>query len=114
MLPQRGQPSSLVPDVAFVGRERLDSLHGEAREKPPFAPDIAVEVWSPGDRRKVLREKIDLYFKYGSRLVIVADPEHCTIEMHEVGAIRTFTAGEVASSAAYPDLQLNVSKLLRC
>src|SRR5215469_5775229 len=85
MLPQHGRPSSLVPDVAFVSRERLDSLNGEAREKPPFAPDIAVEVWSPGDRRKVLREKINLYFRYGSRLVIVADPEHVAIEMHEPG-----------------------------
>jgi len=111
MLPEHGKPSSLVPDVAFVSRERLDSLAGEAREKPPSAPDIAVEVWSPGSRRKVLREKIDIYFAYGSRLVIVADPEHQTIEMHEPEATRTFSAGEVATSNAYPGLSLDVSEI---
>lgn len=113
MLPEHGEPSSLVPDVAFVSRERLDSLAGEAREKPPFAPDIAVEVRSFGDGHSALREKIELYFQYGSRLVIVADPEHRTIEMHDAGAAHTFEAGATATCAAYPDLRLDVADLLR-
>ncbi len=76
-------------------------------------PDIAVEIWSPGDKRRDLEEKIEIYFAHGSRLVVVIHPEHCTIEMHEPEAIRTFGAGEFATSPAYPDLKLDVSELLR-
>src|ERR1700729_2450854 len=50
LLEDRAQ-SSLVPDVAYVSFERLPrSLPDDARERPRFAPDIAVEIISPGDR----------------------------------------------------------------
>jgi Uma2 family endonuclease len=113
LLPEHGKPSSLVPDVAFVSRARLEPLAVEAREKPPFAPDIAVEIWSPGDQRGVLGEKIDLYFSYGARLVIVVDPEARTIAMHEPGVTHAFGAGEIAATGAFPGLRLDVSDLLR-
>lgn len=48
---------------------------GRRREQPTIAPDIAVDFFSPSDARKRLREKIALYFAFGSRAVVVVDPE---------------------------------------
>jgi Uma2 family endonuclease len=73
--------SSLVPDVAYVSFERLPLALGEAREKTCIAPDLAVEILSPGDRRGVLEEKIGLYLANGSIAVVIVDPLERTIEV---------------------------------
>jgi Uma2 family endonuclease len=81
-----GSPSSLVPDVAYMSFERMPRDQAEdARERPRIAPDIAVEIWSPGDRRRTIEEKIALYLDNGCRLVILAHPKRRTIEFHVRG-----------------------------
>jgi len=77
------RPSSLVPDVSYYSFERLPaSLPDDARERPRIAPDVAVEILSPGDSRRLLDEKIALYFAHGGLTVIVADPLARTIALH--------------------------------
>jgi Uma2 family endonuclease len=95
-LPTDERPSSLVPDVAYIS----------------FAPDIAVEIWSTGDKHGILREKIGLYVEHGSQLVIVVDPEDRSVTMHEAGEAHVFRDGDVARSVTYPDLALDVMELL--
>lgn len=96
---EEGQkPSSLVPDVAYYSFERLRPEFGEAREKPTIAPDLVVEILSPGDRRKLLEEKIAMYLANGCRLVIVADSIAHTLEFY----------GE-----PYPDLTLDTEALFK-
>jgi len=73
--------SSLVPDVAYYSFERLPPALGEAREKPSVAPDLAVEILSPGDRRDVVEEKIALYLANGSTAVVIIDPLKREIEV---------------------------------
>src|SRR5215469_10224109 len=70
ILPPAERPSSLVPDVAYFSFERMPVECGELREKPTIAPDIAVEVLSPDDRRSLLEEKIAIYLANGCRLVV--------------------------------------------
>ena len=41
----------LVPDVSFVCDDRLRTLTDDGLQVPPFAPDVAVEIVSPGDRQ---------------------------------------------------------------
>ncbi|MFY9630380.1 MAG: Uma2 family endonuclease, partial [Candidatus Cybelea sp.] len=53
----------LVPDVAYVSNERLRPLNDEEVETPPLAPDVAVEILSPGDRRADLEDKIGVYLR---------------------------------------------------
>ena len=71
-------PDSVVgADAAFVSRERLAGV--ESFEKFfPFAPDLAVEVLSPGNTVQEIDEKIALYFAAGSRLVWVFNPKRRT------------------------------------
>jgi Uma2 family endonuclease len=110
LVPEAGKPSSLVPDVAYLSAARLPEIE-EARERPVLAPDIAVEVLSPGDRKRLLETKIALYFAYGSRLVIVVDPATRTVRMVEGDHDRTWREGDRAESAAFPDLAIDVAVL---
>jgi len=104
-------PSSLVPDVAWVAEGRLPEEAGDARERPVLAPDIVVEILSPGDRKRLLETKIGLYFDHGSSLVIVVDPVKRTVRMCERDRDETTGAGTIARSTAYPTLGIDVDAL---
>jgi len=62
-----------APDASFVARDRLTP-----EELPvgylDLAPDLAVEVVSPGDSAREVREKVDDWLRAGTRLVWVIDP----------------------------------------
>ena len=108
------EPTSLVADVSYFSFERLPKSLGRRREQPTIAPDIAVEVFSPSDARKRLREKIALYFTFGSRAVIVIDPELGTLVVYDDAAtLRTYATGDRPHFAAYPDLDVDLAALFR-
>jgi Uma2 family endonuclease len=60
-------------DVAFVRRERASEI-GIPAGYWPEAPDLAVEVVSPADRRRDFEAKCRAYLASGSRLVWLVDP----------------------------------------
>lgn len=62
-----------APDVAFVARERLPEP-GTAGFMDA-APDLVVEVLSPGDRPREVRRKVEQWLAAGGRLVWVVDPD---------------------------------------
>jgi Uma2 family endonuclease len=61
-----------APDVAFVRRERLPDP--EPTGFPDLAPDLVVEVVSPGDRAGEILAKVADWLTAGTRLVWVVDP----------------------------------------
>ncbi|MGH9893850.1 MAG: Uma2 family endonuclease, partial [bacterium] len=60
------------PDVAFASGERLPDP--ETLGYPALAPDLVVEVLSPGDRPGETLAKVADWLSAGSRLVWVIDP----------------------------------------
>ena len=72
-----------APDVGFVARERLTPLTGRYY---PLAPDLAVEVVSPGDSARLLRQKVDRYLQAGTQLVWVIFPDERLIDVYQAGA----------------------------
>lgn len=62
-----------APDVAFVCRERVEAA-GDIDGYWPGAPDLAVEVISPGDTYTELEEKVIAWLNAGTRMVVVLDP----------------------------------------
>lgn len=109
-LPDGEKPSSLVPDLAYLAFERMPPA-GDLREMPTIEPDIAVEILSPKDRRKLLETKIGMYLGFGTKLVIVVDPDERTVTMHEAARTETYAEPHVATCAVYPDLQIDTTKL---
>lgn len=60
------------PDLAFVRRDRAPDP--APRGFADFAPDLAVEVLSPGDRPGEVLAKVGDWLNAGTRLVWVIDP----------------------------------------
>lgn len=60
-----------VPDLAFISRERVPPL---STQYDTIAPDLVVEIASPGNTSSELNEKITAYFQAGVRRVWVVYP----------------------------------------
>ena len=73
-----------APDVAFVAAERL-----KAEEAPAgfleSAPDLAVEVVSPGDSTAAVRDKVRDWLEAGACLVWVVHPRTRSVVVHRPG-----------------------------
>lgn len=67
------------PDVSFVASARM------SLDRPPIldlAPDLAVEVLSPGDSPREMLDKVGEYLQAGVRLVWIIDPAHGKAVVH--------------------------------
>jgi Uma2 family endonuclease len=62
------------PDIAFFAKERLQGMTELPSGFLEGAPDLAVEVLSPGNTVEEIDEKIAEYFENGARLVWVVSP----------------------------------------
>jgi len=61
------------PDVAFLSRERFPGGQFPQEAYPSLAPDLAIEVMSPGNTKaEMMRKRIE-YFHSGVRLVWIVD-----------------------------------------
>ncbi len=63
------QRNSLLPDVSFISGKRPSVTEGSV----PQMPDLAIEIKSPDDSLKELREKAQYYLLNGTRLVWIWD-----------------------------------------
>lgn len=63
----------LAPDAAFVSRERIEQA-AVGRGYRTGAPDLAVEVVSPGDSFVEVEAKVARWLAAGCRMVIVVNP----------------------------------------
>ncbi len=70
-----------APDVAFVGRERVEAT-GKVTGYWPGAPDLAVEVVSPNDIHTEVTEKSLSWLNAGCRMVLVVDPGQRTVTVY--------------------------------
>jgi len=96
---ERDPDTVFGPDVAFCSIARHPERPEGYLEIPP---DLVVEVLSPDDRRKKVREKIKDYVKGGVKLVWLVDPEVKTVTVYagslrgtELDEMETITGGEV-------------------
>ncbi len=62
--------NSRLPDVSFISGKRPRVTEGGV----PQMPDLAVEIKSPDDSLKALREKANYYLLNGTRMVWIVDP----------------------------------------
>lgn len=70
-----------APDLAFVRRERIPE-EGIPRGFWPGAPDLAVEVVSPGDTYTEVEEKVHDWLNAGTRMVLVLNPRTRTVAVY--------------------------------
>jgi Uma2 family endonuclease len=73
--PLRILPSQVrVPDVCFISWDKFPDRRLPDQPVPRLAPDLAVEVLSPGNTEAEMWRKLHDYFAAGVRLVWYVDP----------------------------------------
>jgi Uma2 family endonuclease len=100
------------PDASFVSARRLDA----ATWKGPYlvgAPDLAVEVVSPGDRGSEVAAKAEEYLAAGAQAVWVIDPRRQTVTVHLPGrdAETLGRRGQLDGDPYLPGFRLRVGDL---
>lgn len=104
--------SAVQPDVIYVSRDRRDIV-GERIEG---APDLLVEVLSPGTVRRDRLEKLALYAESGVREYWIVDPEERQIEflIHQGGRfVVALPADDEYHSEVLPEVTLDLAELWR-
>jgi Uma2 family endonuclease len=97
------------PDVSFVKAERwtpelLETGHF------PLAPDLAVEVISPGDLAHEVAKKIEEYLEVGVSLIWVVEPELRIVDVYRKTGInsRLRESDELLGEEVLPDFSCNI------
>lgn len=101
-----------APDVAFVRRERVEEM-GDTGGYWPGAPDLAVEVVSPGDAYAEVEGKVSEWLRAGARMVIVADPSNRVVKVHRGPTeVATLTEDdEIEGADVVPGWRMSVRSL---
>jgi Uma2 family endonuclease len=73
--------SLMILDVAFVRRERIEQ-QADSEGYWPGAPDLVVEVISPGDVYSEVEEKVIDWLDGGARMVIVVNPRKQSVTVY--------------------------------
>ena len=72
-----------APDISFIPKARLDQLAFKpaSRQFFPGAPDLAVEVLSPGNTRAEIHDRLRDFFASGTQLAWIIDPRNESVEV---------------------------------
>ena len=101
-----------APDVAFVRRERvLES--GIPKKFWPGAPDLAVEVLSPGDTLDEVEEKVEDWLAAGTRAVWIVSPKRRSVTVYRsmTEVTRLSEADELDGGDVVPGFRCKVSEI---
>jgi Uma2 family endonuclease len=103
--------SLCCPDIAYVSRERAATVPPD--EYYPFAPDIAVEVWSPDNTEQEMSDKAVSYLAHGARLVWILRPQDKTVRLYRPHSrVETLRMGDVLTGEeVLPGFSVPVSLL---
>ncbi len=107
-LPDHEKLTKFIPDVSFFSFERLRAMGEHDAEFPPCAPDVAAEVWSPGDNRAYLKKKISLYLSHGSLVVVDVNFLNRSIAVHDKNEIHELREADRFAHPLVPWLAFDV------
>jgi Uma2 family endonuclease len=71
-----------IPDISFVGWDRLPRRKCPTEPIPELVPHLAVEFLSEGNTPGEIERKLKEYFLAGVEVVWIVDPEHRHVDVH--------------------------------
>ncbi|HEY3080230.1 MAG TPA: Uma2 family endonuclease [Chloroflexota bacterium] len=102
-----------APDFAFIRAERLPS-EGLPPGYVPIAPDLVVEVVSPGDAAGDVREKIQDWLRFGARAVwVVYSGPRLDAYLADGSVLAYGPDDEIDGGQALPGFRMLLRDLLR-
>jgi Uma2 family endonuclease len=101
----------LSPDVSFVRKERLRK--GITQQFFQGAPDLAIEVLSPGESHSSISRKLAAYFKDETRVAWVVNPRNRSVRVyHSAKRSKCLQAGDcLEGEGVLPGFSLSVATL---
>ena len=113
--PHGDRSTLLAPDVAYFSHSRLSQQPED--EFLSVMPDLAIEIASPSDSLKQLREKAQIYLYNGSRLVWIVLPSEKGVDVcRSVNGSRldiefVGQSGKLSGESVLPGFELEISRL---
>ena len=100
----------LAPDVAFISSQRAGELSKRYHEG---APDLVVEVLSPGDRKGKVEEKTARWLALGALAVWLVNPQTRTVDVrHANGEKKLLTeSDELTGDDIIPGFRVCVAEI---
>lgn len=100
-----------APDVAFIAAARSKATR--TRKFIRGAPDLVVEVLSPEDRPRQVREKFKQWIDSGVRLAWVVDPDERSVTVHRPmqRAVSLGIADVLCGDDVLPGFELKVADI---
>jgi Uma2 family endonuclease len=100
-------------DASFVRKARIPGAIPSGFIEG--VPDLAVEVVSPGDTRREVAEKVDMWLANGTAVVWVADPKSQTVLVRRVGETPAKLAigDEIRDEPMLPGFVLPLTKVFK-
>ena len=107
------QEDVVQPDILFVSQERFNVI---TEKNIQGAPDLVIEILSPGTAERDRGLKRKLYAKYGVREYWIVDPDERTVEVMKLGEAGFETAsvyrkGEILTSPLLKGFRLNLEEI---
>ena len=101
-----------APDIAFLHKDRFEG-EPPAEAFWPGAPDLAVEVVSPGDTTGEVDEKVRSWLDVGAKMVWVVNPRWRSVTVYRSPTnIRTLTENdELDGEDVVPGFRCRVSEI---
>lgn len=101
-----------MPDVGYISKARLPEAPEREVEGPP---DLAVEVKSPSDSKREMRQKAEMYLKYGTKMVWLVFPDEQEVEVYVPDKdVMTFKPGMMLDGMdVLPGFTLPVSEIFK-
>jgi Uma2 family endonuclease len=114
-VPKGNKPYTVVqPDLCVIcDPEKLDELGCNG------APDLVIEILSPGNTSREMQLKFSVYEEAGVREYWIVDPEHEAVipfVLNERGkyiGLQPKTGGQLMSPAIFPDMVIDLGEVFR-
>ncbi len=111
ILQRQGKDWVPVPDLIYISYERLPATW-EEDEPCPIAPELAIEIISPGQTFGELTQKATDYLLAGVDRVWVIDPKAQSVTIFRPNELpQTVNSNVSISDSLLPGLELSVSRL---
>jgi Uma2 family endonuclease len=88
------------PDILYISNERRDII---TEANISGAPDLVIEILSPGTADRDRQLKLRLYARHGVREYWIVDPDERSVQIMELGPegydkVRSLDSGEITSN----------------
>lgn len=104
--------STVGADIAFVSKQKL-TTYGVPDSFFPTAPDLAVEVISPGNTSEEISTKVEDYLVSGSRLVWIVYPKRKVVVVYRENKTVSFLheEDELSGEDVLPNFVVSLAKI---